>query len=132
MANTFYAIDATKIPRMLFVATQSGAIVRGDNGAYIVNGTVLLNSPNTALAMTAGVPVAGPPELGGDDGAELVIAVAQNSPLTAGISHTVTFPANAIEGAFQTLTFLGETNNYMTLVALGGVWYRKGGTAPVS
>lgn len=92
--------------------TASGAIA-------IKNGKVWL-SAGSALAMTLALPTAG-----ADDFKELLIIS------DAAQAHTVTTPSNGINGNKHIATFaaLGDS---ITLVALGGVWYRTNTTTTLS
>jgi hypothetical protein len=92
--------------------TASGAIA-------IKNGKVWL-SAGSALAMTLALPTAGT-----DDFKELEI-VSDSAQ-----AHTVTTPSNGINGNKHIATFaaLGDS---ISLVALGGVWYRLNTTTTLS
>lgn len=84
--------------------TTAGAI-------SITRGLVALDAAG-ALAMTLAAPVAGQ-----DDGKELKIVD------QTGHAHTVTTPANGLNGAYHIFTFNGYLGNAVTLVAQGGVWW---------
>lgn len=71
-------------------------------------------------ATTLALPVAGLPSVGGDDGRILIVKCGSAH------AHTVTTPANGINGADDTITFTASVLNYITLVACGGVWYTLG------
>lgn len=66
----------------------------------------------TAAAMTLALPTAG-----ADDGKELIIIDG------SGASHTVTTPANGINGNHHILTFDGTIGAVCLLVAYNGAWY---------
>lgn len=98
------------------VDTASGAIA-------IKEGTVLLNGSG-ALAMTLGAPTAGLPSAGGDDGKKLKIIAATAH------AHTVTTPANKINGADDTVTY-AAVGDWAELVAYNGIWRATvGGPTP--
>jgi hypothetical protein len=70
--------------------------------------------------MTLAAPNAGLPAAGGDDNKELTIKS------TTAFAHTITTPANKINGSKLTITFGGAVTDYVQLVAFGGVWYTLG------
>ncbi len=88
--------------------TASGAI-------GLTHGTGILDGA-AALAMTLAAPTAGTQETGGNDGQELTI-ISKTAH-----AHTVTTPANAINGGKHILTFANE-GDCVVLVAYGGVWF---------
>ena len=82
----------------------------------IITGTVLVTYAGVA-AMTLGLPVSGAASAGGQDGAELLfISTTTNQ-------HTVTTPANGINGSKHILTFAATANSQLSLEAHGGIWY---------
>lgn len=81
-------------------------------GAIGINrGTVILAAAG-ALAMTLADPTAG-----ADDGKELKIID------STGHAHTVTTPANGINGSDHVATFGGTKGQVLTLVAYNGGWW---------
>lgn len=101
-------VDTIEKQAAVEVDTASGAIA-------IKEGTVILNGAG-ALAMTLVAPTAGMPSAGGDDGKRLTIIAATSH------AHTVTTPANKINGADDTVTY-ATAGQAATLVAYNGVWY---------
>lgn len=87
----------------------------------IKEGFVLCTSSGVD-AMTLAAPAAGLPSAGGDDGKILTIKVGSAH------AHTVTTPANAINGADDTITFTNALANFITLRAGGGTWWTLGNT----
>lgn len=87
----------------------------------IKEGTVFITSTGVD-ALTLAAPTAGLPSAGGDDGKILVIKVASAH------AHTVTTPANAINGSDDTITFTASVANYIELRANAGVWWTFGNT----
>ena len=75
----------------------------------------------SAGAFTLPAPLQGAPGAGGYDGQILNIAC-----ITA-FAHTVTTPANKLNGSKQTITFTAAAGNSVQLLARGGVWYVIGG-----
>lgn len=82
----------------------------------ITSGVVYITKAGVA-AMTLAAPLAGIPAAGGNDGQELTIVS------TTANAHTVTTPANAINGANHVLTFAATAGTQVKLMAKGGVWY---------
>jgi len=95
-------------PADVQVLTASGAIT-------IKNGVVLLNGSGV-VAATLAAPVSGLQSAGGDDG-KLLRIVAQTAH-----AHTVTTPADKINGGDDTATFAAAVGNACDLLAAGGVW----------
>ena len=87
------------------------------SGAITNNvGVVYITDPGVAT-LTLAAPVAGLPSAGGADGNELTIVSA------TAYAHTVTTPANAINGANHVLTFAATKGTQIKLMAYQGVWY---------
>ena len=82
----------------------------------IITGTVLVTYAGVA-AMTLGAPVAGAASAGGQDGSELLFITTTTN------QHTVTTPANVINGNKHILTFAATANSQLSLEAHGGIWY---------
>ncbi len=93
------------------LAIQGGDAYAADGAINIKNGTAFITK-GTAAALTLAAPVAGT-----DDGRELLIVSATAA------AHTVTTPANAINGADHIATFGAAIGNVIHLVAYNGVWY---------
>lgn len=93
----------------LQVAAASGAITIGA-------GTVAITVAGVGV-MTLPVPVAGPVSGGGQDGSTLVIVD------TTGHAHTVTTPANGINGTLHIATFGGTVGQAVEFKAYNGKWY---------
>lgn len=72
-------------------------------------------------ATTLAAPVAGNPSQGGNDNLDIVIIDC------GGHAHTVTAPANSINGNKHVITFPGTVGAQIKLKALNGVWYTDGG-----
>jgi hypothetical protein len=91
------------------------------NGAIALKqGTVLINK-TSAAAMSLAAPTAG-----FDDGKKLKIIAATAH------AHTVTTPANEINGASDTVTF-AAVGDWVELVAYNGIWYATvGGPTPAA
>lgn len=95
-----------------------GAVIYNVAGAIGQKEGVVVINGSAALAMTLVAPTAGLPAAGGDDGKELVIISG------SAFIHTVTTPANAINGSKHIITFsVGAVGNFQTLYAFGGLWY---------
>ena len=71
---------------------------------------MIFTAPAAALLLSA-------PRAGLDDGKELTIIDG------SGYAHTVTTPANGINGAWNTITFGASIGDTVRLRARGGVWY---------
>ena len=105
----------------------------GSAVAYTAAGAITVQpSLNTlggasAQAYTLAAPVAGSPLDGGQDGLVMTFT------LVTAHAHTLTTPANKINGAYDTVTF-AAVGDSITLQASGGVWYVIGshGTATLS
>jgi hypothetical protein len=101
-------LDSTDVVEVLTPYTAAGAIPVS-SGTHSINGS-------GALAMTLAAPVAGSRESGGDDGKKLHIVAGTAQ------AHTVTTPANKINGNKLTATFAAAVGNGIELVANNGVW----------
>jgi hypothetical protein len=88
---------------------STDAIVNKEGNVFITTAGV--------NATTLAVPTAGLPSAGGDDGRELTVID------TAGHAHTVTTPANGINGNKHVATFGGTTGQFGTFISYNGVWY---------
>jgi hypothetical protein len=106
---------------------SSGALT-----AYTVAGAITVQPGlNTiggasAQAYTLAAPVSGAQANGGQDGLTMVFTT------VSAFAHTITTPANKINGSLHIITFTGATAGLtITLQASGGVWYviaNSGGT----
>jgi hypothetical protein len=91
--------------------------VESANGAIgIKEGTAFITKASAA-ALTLAAPVSGLPSAAGDDGKCLRIIA------TTAAAHTVTTPANKLNGATHVATFGGAIGDCLELFAYGGVWY---------
>jgi hypothetical protein len=90
-------------------AAASGAITIGTGNVAITLGS--------AAALTLPLPIAGPASAGGQDGASLTIFA------TTAFAHTVTTPANGINGSLHVATFAAAVGNAVMLTAYNGKWY---------
>jgi len=102
-----------RIRNAILSLTGSADVLSG-SGIYIVNSTGV-------DAMTLATPIAGGPLTGGpqngQDGDSLTVYDA------GGYDHTITTPANAINGNKHIVTFNGTAGSRVTLVAFNGVYY---------
>jgi len=85
--------------------------VRGEDRIGLVRGAVIIFTASAAALLLSA------PRVGVDDGKELTIIDG------SGYAHTVTTPANGINGAWNTLTFGATIGDAVSLRAKGGVWY---------
>jgi len=83
-------------------------------------GKVMLTK-TSAGAYTLPAPLPGLPSVGGYDGQLL------NIICISSYAHTVTTPANKINGSKQTITFTAAPGNNVQLEAYQGVWYVTNG-----
>jgi hypothetical protein len=111
LANAFNALDARL--NNIEVKSADGAINSAIGKAVITKGS--------AAALTLPAPRPGLPAAGGHDGQLLNIIC-----ITA-FAHTVTTPANKINGTKATITFAAAVGNNVQLEAYGGVWYVTNG-----
>ena len=106
MSANFAALDA-----------KSGVEVEAASGAIgITQGIAIITKPGAAAAMTLAVPTPGLPANGGNDGQTLSVLS------TTAFPHTITTPANGINGAKRTLTFT-NVSDFAELKAYNGTWY---------
>lgn len=82
------------------------------DGAIALTGGTVVITKGSACALTLAAPVAG-----ADDGKTLVVVS------TTGFAHTVTTPANKINGTLHIATFNTTVGTTLSLRAYGGVWY---------
>lgn len=87
----------------------SGAIAQKEGVVPITAGA--------AAALTLAAPNPGLPSAGGDDGKILSVIS------TTAFAHTVTTPANGINGSKHIATFAAAVDSFIQLVAYNGVWY---------
>jgi hypothetical protein len=97
------------------VATYSsaGAVTQTSSALILIAG-------GSATALTLALPVAGDADAGGMDGVELTFSC------TTAHAHTVTTPANGINGGYDTVTF-AAIGDAIILRAYNGVWYTRAG-----
>lgn len=92
------------------------------NGAIsIVTGKVFITKAGVE-ALTLALPIAGSPSAGGHDGAVLSIVS------TTANAHTVTTPANGVNGTNHIITFSGTLPNSIALTAFNGSWWGTSNT----
>lgn len=94
-------------------------VMAADGAISIKNGPVIITK-GSAAALTLVAPTAGV-----DDGKELHIV-----SVTA-FAHTITTPANKINGNKAVATLGGAAGDNTTLLAYNGVWYQRGSTNSV-
>jgi hypothetical protein len=100
--------------------TQSSPPVASDPDNIVsVEGTVVLTKGSAGAYLLA-APVAGLPAVGGMDGKKLKIIDG------SGHAHTVTTPANGINGANHILTGGGTKGQSIELTAYNGTWLANG------
>lgn len=105
---------ANPIQKAPYVASTDGPIDSTKDLVVITKGS--------AAALTLAAPVAGAASVGGDDGKELSVLS------TTAFAHTVTTPANKINGNKLTATFAAAVGNIVEFYAYNGVWYVKNQT----
>jgi hypothetical protein len=112
----------------LFFGTQTAA---ADGAIGIKEGTVFVTKASAA-ALTLAAPAAGAQSAGGDDGRELVVID------TTGYAHTVTTPANAINGTKHIVTMqsgsplASAAGTMFSVRAFNGKWYMNPGASGVT
>jgi hypothetical protein len=99
--------------------------VHSTAGAITSTGGKVVITAGTAIALTLAAPVAGLPSAAGNDGQRLTILT------TTTAAHTVTTPANAINGSKHVATF-AAAGNAVELLAYQGVWYAVTNTTTLS
>jgi hypothetical protein len=97
----------------------------GAGGAVPIAGKSYIKTAGVN-ATTLAAPVAGNPAAGGNDNLSITIIDC------GGHAHTVTAPANSINGNKHVITFPGTVGAQLTLRALNGVWYTDGGGTTLS
>lgn len=85
------------------------------NAISVTQGVFIITA-GKATAFTLAAPIAGPQANGGQDGQILRITSA------TAFAHTVTTPANALNGAKHIATFAGAVGNGIELHAYNGQW----------
>ena len=91
------------------VDAASGAIA-------LKEGTVVITKAGIA-AMTLAAPTAGAQTAGGDDNKKLTILS------TTAFAHTITTPANGLNGSLHICTFAANVGSAIELIAYNGAWY---------
>ena len=86
------------------------------DGAITIKSGLVGITKGSAAALTLAAPTAGSVASGGDDGKVLIIMS------TTAFAHTITTPANKINGNKLTITFDGAVTDFIELVAYNGVW----------
>jgi hypothetical protein len=111
---------------MLVTDTGTQAVATPQSGGAFASGTItqkngrgfLTGSTATAYLGLAPVP-------GADDFKMIEIAD------TTGHAHTITFPANTLNGTLHIATFNGTIGSVLSMRAYQGVWYINAGTTVV-
>ncbi len=99
-----------------FIHQISAVEVESASGAIgIKEGFAPITKAGVA-ATTLAAPTAGLPSAGGDDGKVLRIKS------TTANAHTVTTPANKLNGNKAVATFSGAVTDFIELIAYNGVW----------
>ena len=109
----------------LSIEPSFAAVSYAASGAIGIKEGVAALTGSSALAMTLVAPTAGLPSAGGDDGKTLHIIGLQAE------AHTVTTPANAINGNKHIATFAAIAD-HVHLTAWNGVWYASDNSTTLS
>jgi hypothetical protein len=88
----------------------------GAGAIAFTHGKIVITAAGVA-ALTLAAPVAGSPANGGNDGQELKILD------QSGHAHTITTPANGINGNHHIATSGATPGDSVTLTAYNGAWY---------
>jgi len=132
--GTATILAAATVPAGVFIEnTYTGVGFSGDGtgaivAAYTASGAVTLQSGTVSLGgASAQAYTLAAPTTGTQDGLTMTFVV------ISAHAHTLTTPANKINGAYDTVTF-AAIGDSVTLRASGGVWYRvaSAGTATLS
>lgn len=102
---------------LLSLDGKHSVAVASANGAIALTQGAVVITKGTAAALTLAVPTAGLPAAAGNDGQILRIVS------TTAAAHTLTTPANGLNGNRLTATFGAAIGNFIELVAYNGVWY---------
>jgi len=102
-------VSATTTPCTAGVA--SGAVASANGAITTLNGVVVITK-GSAATLTLAAPTATT-----DDYKILKIES------TTAYAHTVTTPANKINGSLSVITFDGTVGNFIELIAYQGIWY---------
>jgi hypothetical protein len=97
----------------------AGIELHSATGAGVISfthGKVIITAAGVA-ALTLAAPVAGSPANGGNDGQELKVID------QSGHAHTITTPANGINGNHHIATSGGGPGDTITFTAYNGAWY---------
>jgi hypothetical protein len=90
--------------------------IEAASGAIGIKEGLAIITLGSAAALTLAAPTAGGPGVG-DDGKHLSIMS------TTAFAHTVTTPANAINGSKHIATFAAAVQSNLELIAYNGAWY---------
>jgi hypothetical protein len=97
---------------------KSAVEVESASGAIgITQGAAVITKSSAPAVMTLAAPTTGLPAAAGNNGQILTIVT------TTAQAHTVTTPANKLNGASTTLTFAAAIGGAVQLIAYNGVWY---------
>jgi hypothetical protein len=102
-------------------ARANNVEIRPSSAAIVSTIGKVMLTKTSAGAYTLAAPIPGLPAAGGNDGQLLNIIC-----ITA-FAHTVTTPANKINGNKTTITFAAAAGNNVQLEAYQGVWYVTNG-----
>jgi hypothetical protein len=108
------AAGAITLAPGVYNSTQTGAV----SGCVDISGS-------TVLAMTLALPAAGPTSNGGQDGTLMVIFADTTSK-----QHTITTPANGIQGSLHVITMAAAAFSAITLMAYNGSWWVVANVGP--
>lgn len=116
VANTAPTTPPFNTTQLQLQAVQDPVTVAAASGAITSPGLVMITAAGVA-ALTLAAPIAGPQSSGGQDGMSVsfIAATAQ--------AHTVTTPANKINGSLHIATFAAAIGNAITFRAYNGIWY---------
>jgi hypothetical protein len=96
---------------------KHGVALAAANGAIALTQGLVAITKGTAAALTLAIPAVGLPAAAGKDGQILRIVS------TTAAAHTVTTPANGLNGNVHIATFAAAIGNFLELVAYNGAWY---------
>jgi hypothetical protein len=98
---------------------QKAPKVMTTDGPIDSSAELVIVTKGSAAAITLSAPTAGLQSAGGDDGKELAVLS------TTAFAHTVTTPANKINGNKLTATFAAAVGNMVEFYAYNGIWYMR-------
>jgi hypothetical protein len=116
VANTAPTTPPFNTTQLQVVAVQEPVTAAAVSGAVTAPGLVMITDASAA-ALTMAAPIAGAPSAGGQDGMTISFIS------TTAAAHTVTTPANKINGSLHIATFAAAIGNAITFRAFNGIWY---------